>query len=162
VQDAAANTGAMGQDPYFFCRSSALAEFVLYFISSMLGTHLAQNLIQVSHCHELYYSAMPRNMVSQVVSLQWHEIRQDAKGDAFAQCRARSCHLPRISYELFTKWVTLNVQFCYDKSWHLGRKFEHFRILTRTWHAAAGGVSIPAYWAPASLIRPTPKKTPVA
>ena len=27
---------------------------------------------------------------------------------------------------------------------------------------AAGGVSRPAYWAPASLIRPTPKKTPVA
>ena len=29
-------------------------------------------------------------------------------------------------------------------------------------NAAAGGVSRPAYWAPASLIRPTPKKTPVA
>ena len=28
--------------------------------------------------------------------------------------------------------------------------------------AAAGGVIGPAYWAPASLIRPTPKKTPVA
>jgi len=27
---------------------------------------------------------------------------------------------------------------------------------------AAGGVIGPAYWAPASLIRPTPKKTPVA
>ena len=27
---------------------------------------------------------------------------------------------------------------------------------------AAGGVSIPAYWAPASLIRPTSKKTPIA
>jgi len=30
------------------------------------------------------------------------------------------------------------------------------------WDGAAGGVSIPACWAPASLIRPTPKKTPVA
>ena len=28
--------------------------------------------------------------------------------------------------------------------------------------AAAGGANAPAYWAPASLIRPTPKKTPVA
>ena len=27
---------------------------------------------------------------------------------------------------------------------------------------AAGGANAPAYWAPASLIRPTPKKTPVA
>ena len=27
---------------------------------------------------------------------------------------------------------------------------------------AAGGVSIPAYWDPASLIRPTSKKTPIA
>ena len=25
-----------------------------------------------------------------------------------------------------------------------------------------GGANAPAYWAPASLIRPTPKKTPVA
>jgi len=29
-------------------------------------------------------------------------------------------------------------------------------------HTAAGGANAPAYWAPASLIRPTPKKTPVA
>jgi len=28
--------------------------------------------------------------------------------------------------------------------------------------AAAGGANAPAYWAPASLIRPTPKKTPIA
>ena len=27
---------------------------------------------------------------------------------------------------------------------------------------AAGGANAPAYWAPASLIRPTPKKTPIA
>ena len=27
---------------------------------------------------------------------------------------------------------------------------------------AAGGANAPAYWAPASLIRPTPKKTPAA
>jgi len=29
-------------------------------------------------------------------------------------------------------------------------------------HGAAGGANAPAYWAPASLIRPTPKKTPIA
>jgi len=36
------------------------------------------------------------------------------------------------------------------------KPFWHFRLL------AAGGANAPAYWAPASLIRPTPKKTPIA
>ena len=37
---------------------------------------------------------------------------------------------------------------------------EDFRLLFNG--LAAGGANAPAYWAPASLIRPTPKKTPVA
>ena len=36
------------------------------------------------------------------------------------------------------------------------------RHLLSVIQAAAGGANAPAYWAPASLIRPTPKKTPVA
>ena len=37
----------------------------------------------------------------------------------------------------------------------------HRRKFGEVW-GAAGGANAPAYWAPASLIRPTPKKTPVA
>ena len=40
--------------------------------------------------------------------------------------------------------------------------YVHRYDCNETVRTAAGGVSRPAYWAPASLIRPTPKKTPVA
>ena len=40
----------------------------------------------------------------------------------------------------------------------IGKLCKRFNFLPR----AAGGVIGPACWAPASLIRPTPKKTPVA
>jgi len=40
--------------------------------------------------------------------------------------------------------------------------FEIFTVKQPKRRPAAGGVIGPAYWAPASFIRPTPKKTPIA
>ena len=52
--------------------------------------------------------------------------------------------------------VFFDLEKAYESTW----KFGIMRDLHNA--GAAGGANAPAYWAPASLIRPTPKKTPVA
>ena len=57
--------------------------------------------------------------------------------------------------------MSLTLRIFFEVSYHRLRG-NASTVLTATDQVAAGGVSRPAYWAPASLIRPTPKKTPVA